>query len=72
NETYTSFYWMESYSPELKLEGTVPVEFNGGVMGNSYDIEDVLVADGKIYAFVSHWDKSASEHTLSLTQLSLA
>lgn len=72
NETFTSFYWIESYSPDLKLQSSVPIEFNGGVMGDSYDIEDILVANGKIFAFISNWNKSAGKHTFSVSQLSLS
>jgi len=72
DNTFTSHYWLEYYSPELKFEGNVPVEFKIGVMGNSYDIENVLVANGKIYAFISHWDKAAGRNTLSIQELNLS
>lgn len=72
NSTFTTYYWLEYYSPELSLEGSVPVEFNGGVMGNSSDIEDVFVANGIVYAIISSWKKDAGKNTLSISELSLS
>ncbi len=72
DNTFTSHYWLEYYSPELKLEGNVPVDFKIGVMGNSYDIENVAIANGIIYAFISHWDKAAGRNTLSIQELNLS
>lgn len=69
--TSVSTYWLEYYNTELKIEGIREVVFNGGVMGNSFDIEEITVQNGRIYAFVSHWDKTAGEHSLSVKELTL-
>ena len=63
-------YWIESYDTNLKLKEINKVPFSQGVMGNSYDIEEIKVANGTIYAFVSHWDKAAAENTISVKTLS--
>lgn len=64
-------YWMEFYDSKLKLNNTVDVNFNGGVMGDSYDIEEIHGVNGKIYAFVSHWSKTDQIHSLSLREIGL-
>lgn len=62
-------YWIESYGTDLKIKGINEVPFNVGVMGNSYDIEDVQVNNGTIYAFISHWEKDAGKNSLSVKEL---
>ncbi len=62
-------FWQEFYDATLKLTETREVKFNVGVMGDSYDLEEILVANGVIYAFVSHWNKGAGENTLSIKEL---
>lgn len=70
--TFTNSYWLEYYSTELKLEGNVEVAFQGGVMGDAYFLDEIMVANGVIYAFVSHWNKAAGEHTLMLKELTFS
>ncbi len=69
--TYTTTYWLEYYDAKLKLQGTRQIDFNAGVMGNSYNIESISVANGVIYAFVTHWEKAAEKHTLSIKKISV-
>lgn len=63
-------YWIESYNTEFQLTGTEKVNFSVGVMGNSYDIEHIQAVNGTIYLFVSHWEKAAQKHSLSVHKLS--
>jgi hypothetical protein len=71
DNTYTSTYWIEEYSTSLKLIGTQKVNFAGGVMGDSYDIEDLQAINGKIYVFVTHWMKDYGHNSLSVKELAL-
>lgn len=71
DNTFTTTYWIEEYSPALKLVGTQKVNFVGGVMGDSYDIEDVQAINGKIYAFITHWEKAYGHNSLSVKELAL-
>jgi len=64
-------YWIEQYSNDLKLVATKRVEHLGGVMGDSYDIVDIQVSNGKIYAFIEHWFKDYGHNTLAVKELSL-
>lgn len=62
-------YWLEYYDQQLKLKNTVEVRFNGGVMGDSYDIHDIQGVNGKIYAFVEHWSKADQMHSLAIKEI---
>ena len=64
-------YWIEQYSNELKLVATNPVDHAGGFMGDSYDIVDIRVSNGKIYAFIEHWLKEYGHNTLAVKELSV-
>ncbi len=70
--TFTSTYWLEYYSPDLKLEGNVQVNFNGGVMGDIYMLDEVFVANNIVYAMVSHWNKAAGKHSLMLKEMTFS
>lgn len=63
-------YWIEIYDTGLKVKASNEIPFNVGVMGNSYDIEEIKVANGTIYAFVSHWDNVAGENSISVKTVS--
>lgn len=71
DNTFTTHYWIEFYNQQMKFEGTNEVAFQGGVMGNSFSIDGIEVANGTIYAFVSHWNKEKGINTLNLNELSL-
>lgn len=64
-------YWIEQYDTSLKLVATSAVDYNGGVMGDWYDITDIVVSNGTIYAFMEHWHKDYGQSTLSVRELSL-
>lgn len=64
-------YWVERYDTELKLVDTKPVDYQGGVMGDSYDIVEIHVVNGVIYTFFEHWNKDFGHNTLSVRELSL-
>jgi hypothetical protein len=64
-------YWIEQYDASLKLVETNRVDFAGGVMGDSYDVTDIHVVNGKIYAFVEHWHKAYGHNTLLVRELSV-
>lgn len=69
--TTVATYWLEYYSPELNYQTTVALNFSVGVMGDSYFIEDIRVANGKMWAFITHWDKTAGTNELLLRELDL-
>lgn len=62
-------YFLEQYDAQLKLESTTKVNFDGGVMGNSFDIENIFLAKGNVYVLVSHWNKSDQRNKLSVKRL---
>lgn len=64
-------YWIETYDTNLKLDEVNKVEFNLGVMGNSFDIEDIISSNGTIYVFVSHWNKLELANSLSVKTLAV-
>ena len=64
-------YWIEQYNNELKLVATNRVELATGVMGDSYDITDIHVVNGTIYAFLEHWHKDYGHNTLLVRELSV-
>lgn len=63
-------YWIEQYDQNLKLNKTSKIEFNLGVMGESQNIEDIIAANGKMYALISHWSKTKASYSLSISSLS--
>ena len=67
--TTVRHFWLERYDKSLQLVGTTEVAFSHGVMGNSYFLDDVVVMNGALYAFVSHWEKAGGKHTLMLHAL---
>jgi hypothetical protein len=69
--TTVKHYWLEHYDGSLAHQATVEVPFNVGVMGDAQFLDDVTVVNGVIYAFVTHWNKAAGEHTLKLHELDL-
>ncbi len=69
--TTVKHYWLERYDTALRQVGTQEVFFNGGVMGDAYFMDRVLVVNGTIYALVSHWDKGAGEHSVAMHTLGL-
>lgn len=71
DNTFTTHYWIEHYSPEMNFQTSFEVPFSPGVMGNSYSIDHLEVAGNQIYVFVGHWDKAAQKHSLSVKTLSL-
>lgn len=71
NSMYVKTYFIEQYDARLKLIETTQVEFQGGVMGDQYDILDFQVMNGQIYVFVERWQKDYGHNTLSVRTLSL-
>src|SRR5690606_21316242 len=69
--TYNHTYFIELYGKTLSLKKEQKVEFNGGVMGDMYDIEHIEVINGNIYVFVTHWHKDNGKNTLFVKELSL-
>ncbi len=67
--TTVRHFWLERYDKSLQLIGTKEIAFNNGVMGNSFFLDDVVVMNGALYAFVSHWEKAGGKHTLMLHAL---
>jgi len=67
--TTVKHFWLERFDRTLASVGMREVAFNGGVMGDSYDLDEVLTINGKLYAFVTHWEKAAGKHTLLLHPL---
>lgn len=64
-------YWIETYDANLKLLATNPVDYNGGVMGDWYDVTEIHAVNGVIYVFFEHWDKDLGHSELSVRELSL-
>lgn len=65
--TTVKHFWLERFDRTLASVGMRGVAFNGGVMGDSYDLDEVLTINGQgLYAFVTHWEKAAGKHTLLL------
>lgn len=67
--TTVRHYWLERYDKTLQLVGTTEVAFKGGIMGDAYFLDDIVAVNGSLFAFVSHWEKAAGEHTLMLHPL---
>jgi len=67
--TTVRHFWLERYDKALQLVGTKEVAFNNGVMGDSFFLDDVVVMNGALYAFISHWEKAGGKHTLMLHEL---
>lgn len=66
-----SSYSIESYDARLSLLETNSIDFNLGVAGAKYVIEDIQVAGSKVYAFVSSWLVSKGTHALTLCEIGL-
>lgn len=71
DNTFVDRYWIEHYNGDLSLISTNEVAFSLGVMGDSYDIEEVAVLGDRVLVFVSHWDKGAGKNSLSVKELSM-
>lgn len=67
--TTVRHFWLEQYDKSLQFVGTKEVAFNNGVMGDSYFLDEVVVINDALYAFVSRWEKAGGKHTLMLHSL---
>lgn len=64
--TTVRHYWLEHFDRNLASRGSQAIAFNNGVMGDAYFLDEVVAVNGGLYAFVTHWEKAAGKHTLTV------
>lgn len=67
--TTVRHYWLEQFDKDLRSQGMREVAFSNGVMGDAYFLDEVLAVKGRLFAVVSHWNKTKGEHRLLLQPL---